>query len=382
MKKDRFRRLAAMVLAAATLWVTAAAMGSDSLRDAAAAVRDSVRLPEMLLRWELGDMAAADTLALPALLALRESPLLLSAWADVAALPQDETATEKTPAAPVPVTPAPQPEVQPSDHLEDNGAASQTIAPASPSGFVQVGDVFIKNNSTKALEPGWFDGTFAAKLSEDAPQVLIVHTHGSEAYTMPKGQEYVPTGTCRTADTSVNMIRVGDEIAAALSSYGISVLHDRALYDDPAYDGAYERAADAIRGYLDKYPTLSFVLDVHRDAIESPSGARYAPVCTVEGRQAAQVMIICGCDNGTTVQLPNWRQNLRFAAAWERSMEQLYPGFTRPVLLSYRFYNQDLTNGSLLIEVGGHGNNLNEALYAGPLAAKGLAAALLGGGSA
>ena len=38
-----------------------------------------------------------------------------------------------------------------------------------------------------------------------------------------------------------------------------------------------------------------------------------------------------------------------------------YPGLTRPVLFSYRFYNQDLTTGSLLIEIGGHGNNLNEA---------------------
>ena len=77
-------------------------------------------------------------------------------------------------------------------------------------------------------------------------------------------------------------------------------------------------------------------------------------------------------------QLPNWRQNLRFAAAWERSMEGMYPGFTRPVLFSYRFYNQDLTTGSLLIEIGGHGNNLNEALYAGQLAANGLVQALLG----
>ena len=113
--------------------------------------------------------------------------------------------------------------------------------------------------------------------------------------------------------------------------------------------------------------------------LRAESGSRYAPVCTVDGRQAAQVMIICGCDNGTSVQLPAWRQNLRFAAAWERSMEEMYPGFTRPVLFSYRFYNQDLTTGSLLIEIGGHGNNLNEALYAGQLAAKGLAAALLGG---
>ena len=111
--------------------------------------------------------------------------------------------------------------------------------------------------------------------------------------------------------------------------------------------------------------------------LQTESGSRYAPVCTVDGRQAAQVMIICGCDNGTTVQLPGWRQNLRFAAAWERSMEGMYPGFTRPVLFSYRFYNQDLTTGSLLIEIGGHGNNLNEALYAGYLAAQGLADALL-----
>ena len=316
MKRDRFRRLAAMMLAAATLWVTAAAMGSDSLRDAAAAVRDSVRLPETLLRWELGDMAAADTLALPALLALRESPLLLSAWADVAALPQDGTATEKTPAAPVPVTPAPQPEAEPSGH-EDNGAASQTIAPASPSGFVQVGDVFIKNNSTKALEPGWFDGTFAAKLSEDAPQVLIVHTHGSEAYTMPKGQAYAPTGTCRTADTSVNMIRVGDEIAAALSSYGISVLHDRALYDDPAYDGAYERAADAIRGYLAKYPTLSFVLDVHRDAIEDAEGNEYKVLSETSQGSAAQLTLIVGSD-GSGLPHPDWMENLRLAVALQK----------------------------------------------------------------
>ena len=97
-----------------------------------------------------------------------------------------------------------------------------------------------------------------------------------------------------------------------------------------------------------------------------------APVAEIQGQKAAQVMLICGCDNGSTVSLPNWRQNLRFAAAWESAMEGMYPGFTRPVLFSYRFYNQDLTTGSLLIEIGTHGNNLNEALYAGQLAANAL----------
>ena len=60
------------------------------------------------------------------------------------------------------------------------------------------------------------------------------------------------------------------------------------------------------------------------------------------------------------------------------ALEGAYPGLTRPVLFSYRFYNQDLTTGSLLLEVGTHGNNLNEALYAGQLAARALADLLRG----
>ena len=188
MKKSRFTRLAAIVLAAATLWITAVTAGADSLRSAIAAVRDSARLPVALLRWELGDTFPMDALALPAMLALRESPLLLSAWAEVSSLPAPDDAAP----VPEPDTSRKEPEETPQPSLPDaprddadNGAASQTIAPTSPSGFVQVGDVFIKNNSTKALDPAWFDGSFAAVLSDDAPQVLIVHTHGSEAYTMP-----------------------------------------------------------------------------------------------------------------------------------------------------------------------------------------------------
>ena len=133
----------------------------------------------------------------------------------------------------------------------------------------------------------------------------------------------------------------------------------RSLNDYPSYTGSYANSRAVVQQYLEKYPSIKIVLDVHRDAIETESGTRMAPVWARSGagEQAAQVMIICGCDNGGSVQLPNWRQNLRFAARWETAMEALYPGFTRPVLFSYRFYNQDLTTGSLLIEIGGHGNN-------------------------
>lgn len=54
-------------------------------------------------------------------------------------------------------------------------------------------------------------------------------------------------------------------------------------------------------------------------------------------------------------------------------MESRFPGFTRPVLFDYRYYNQDLTTGSLLIEIGSHGNTLEEAVYSGQLVGEALA---------
>ena len=220
---------------------------------------------------------------------------------------------------------------------------------------------------------------FAIEPNSPDPQVLVMHTHATEDYRLSAGLWFAPGDGARSTDCSVNMCAVGRVVADTLNAAGINTLHDETLNDYPSYTGSYANSQGrgaAVSGPVSQHQGgAGCPPGCHRDG----SGSRYAPVCTVDGRQAAQVMIICGCDNGTTVQLPGWRQNLRFAAAWERSMEGMYPGFTRPVLFSYRFYNQDLTTGSLLIEIGGHGNNLNEALYAGQLAAKGLAAALLGG---
>ena len=217
---------------------------------------------------------------------------------------------------------------------------------------------------------------FQVEWNSPEPQVLIMHTHATEDYRLSAGLWFRPGDGSRTTDRNYNMCAVGRVMADTLNAAGLNTLHDETLNDYPSYTGSYANSRAVVQQYLAQYPSIKVVLDVHRDAIETENGSRMAPVCTVNGQQAAQVMIICGCDNGSSISLPNYRQNLRFAAAWERAMEGTFPGLTRPVLFSYRFYNQDLTTGSLLIEVGGHGNNLNEALYAGQLAAEGLIRAL------
>ena len=246
--------------------------------------------------------------------------------------------------------------------------------------YIPCGTGTIKNNTRvpAAEVAAEIEGPlpFSVEWNSPDPQILIMHTHATEDYRLSAGLWFRSGDGSRTTDRSYNMCAVGRIMADTLNAAGLNTLHDETLNDYPSYTGSYANSRAVVQQYLAQYPSIKIVLDVHRDAIETENGSRMAPVCTVNGQQAAQVMIICGCDNGGSVCLPNYRQNLRFAAAWERAMESAFPGFTRPVLFSYRFYNQDLTTGSLLIEIGGHGNNLNEALYAGQLAAEGLVEAL------
>lgn len=363
MKRDKLRRGGAAALALAVLWITAVCGGSGDLRAAVEAIGDT-RLVQRLVRWELGDLLrVTDSVSLPALLALEQSPQLLHARWDVQTLPQAANAATEVSAAELPTgTEADAP-------AEDAVSPARTLVVTREEGYLRIGDVFIKNSSQQAVEDVTFDGTFAAALGDDAPQVLILHTHGSEAYTMPAGQEYESTGSFRTADPTVSVIRVGDAMAAALSQYGISVLHDRVLYDDPVYEGAYYRAEDAIEDYLAKYPSISVILDVHRDALEDKAGHQYK-VITREDPDCAQVSLVMGSS------WEGWQENLKFAVAVQQHLTDSYPTLMRPITVRNSDYNEYFTPGSLLVEIGAAGNSLDEALAAANRFAVGLAEVL------
>ena len=59
---------------------------------------------------------------------------------------------------------------------------------------------------------------------------------------------------------------------------------------------------------------------------------------------------------------PDWQENLALAARLQKNLDTLYPTLARPMTLRGLPYNQELSAGSLLVEVGTHGNTLQEAL--------------------
>lgn len=228
---------------------------------------------------------------------------------------------------------------------------------------------FVAEESREASDIG-------IELNSDLPQVLIMHTHTSESYEPYEKEWYDESYTSRSTDADNSVVAVGEAIAEELSLAGISVIHDGTIHDD-VYNGAYSRSLETTLSILSEYPSIKIILDIHRDAIEYEDGSRVSAVAEIDGKKAAQVMIISAADEGS-YDIPNYIENFHFACEFQQAMEQKYSGLTRPVLFQYCQYNQQVSTGSLLVEVGSHGNTVEQAVYSGHLIGKALSELLSG----
>ena len=377
MQKPKRRRIVRSVvfaaMTAATLWLVSMTAPAQSASETLRTLKEGA-VPVFLLRLERGDLFTDDAISAPTALALYMQPLLLeereeivAAWSSELQQPpkarQDGEDDEGTVLS--------EPKETSEITVTENGVPSRTLKPSDPTGYTVFGNVYINNASDAVLSASQLSGGFAAKLAQEGPQVLIIHTHGTEAYTMPVGEEYVPSDNRRTLESDKNMLRIGDEMADVLAAKGIGVIHDRNLYDYPNYSGAYNRSLASIESYLAQYPSISFVLDVHRDAVEDASGNEYKLLCAEEPN-AAQLEFVIG-SNGGGLSHDKWQENVKLACAVQENLLAKYPTLMRPIVVRNSRYNQHMTTGSLLIEVGTAGNSLEEAIIAARIFAQGFA---------
>ena len=206
----------------------------------------------------------------------------------------------------------------------------------------------------------------ALKLTGGEPKVLILHTHTTESYTQT-GPRYEETSPYRTLDPGHNMLALGKIVAEHLESSGIGVIHDTTFHDYPSYNGSYTHARQAIAGYLAEYPSIRLVLDLHRDAAGEGT-TQMKTSATVEGERSAQLMLVVGTNYDT------YTENLSLALKLHAQLESQCPGITRPLQLRAARFNQDLSQGALLVEVGAAGNTHAEARIAAKELAKAIVA--------
>ena len=377
MRKKRTRPLLRGLRVGAAVFV--ATLGAWLLwlvGDPAAAVEELVRLADSakvataLLSAELGTPRQEGGLSTWDRLVLAQSSLL-SGVIDV-----PESVPPETEPLPIDSEPA---ETPPENGGDENNLPTTTTAPdgiiartmvaGSSAKYITSGNVSVYNHTDYTVDiDALLSAAPALSAQGDGPKVLIYHTHATEAYTMDGTDVYRKSDYYRTLDTERNMVRIGEEMAAVFEAAGIGVVHDTTLYDYPNYNESYSRSLAGVSALLKQYPSIVLVLDVHRDALTASDGTIYKVVAgSVDN--CAQVMMVMGSDAGGQTH-PNWRVNLALALSIQNALARKWATLARPLTLRTSRFNQHLSTGSILVEIGTHGNTLQEAITAARLYAR------------
>lgn len=224
------------------------------------------------------------------------------------------------------------------------------------------GKIYLQNETSyKVSADDAKDGENAAgDIRGTPPTVLVFHTHGTESYA--------GSGSDRSENINENVVAAGEALCDALRDLGIFALHDTNMYDKDDFSAAYAKSRAAAEEWLKKFPTVRYIIDIHRDSVES-GGVAAAAVANVEGRRAAQIMIVVGTDEKAG-RHTGWKENFSLAIRLQEELIKISPSLARPIYLRSASFNQDLSPGALLIEIGAQGNTLEEAEYSAKLLAK------------
>ena len=222
-------------------------------------------------------------------------------------------------------------------------------------GYTGHNDVYVQNMSGRSFDlPAMFADPHIIKqnASPDEPTVMILHTHGSEAYVDQKGG--------RSEDTDHNIVHIGDVLTKILQDNGIGVVHCRTVIDVPSYNQSYNRAMRIIDAQMKKTPSLKVILDLHRDSMITKSGTEYKVVSEIGGETCVQLMLVIGTNAGG-LNHPNWKKNLNFAVNLQKQIVDSYPTLMRPINLRKQRFNEHVTTGSMIVECGTSANTMQEA---------------------
>lgn len=228
--------------------------------------------------------------------------------------------------------------------------------------FAERGDAYIINYSRLSpdaegiLEMG-FSGSRYAYTEE--PVVLILHTHTSEGYADMDVSQPLHVLTR-------SVVAAGELLAQGLTARGIPTVHCSVIHDGG--DGnPYVAAAETIMTMLEIYPSIEYVIDLHRLDEVSEEGRRLK---TLSAKGTAQVRVTVSDGGG------NVKDTLALAMSLRRELNRDGARVCMPTVLTDSEYNAGLVPYYLKLDLGASGNSSSEAMAAAELVTDAIAEVL------
>ncbi|MFB5662122.1 stage II sporulation protein P [Alteribacillus sp. HJP-4] len=183
----------------------------------------------------------------------------------------------------------------------------------------------------------------------------IIHSHSRESY-LPELDE----GNDVAFHPDVNITLVGRHFGKELEKRGIGTEVDNTDIEKQLHENgwdfpqSYDVSRSVLEEAINENDNLELFFDLHRD-----SQPRDITTVTINGETLARTFFVIGKNN------PHYEKNLEMATTLHNKLEEKYPGLSRGVIEkggagSNGNYNQDLGEKSILIEMGGIENNLEE----------------------
>lgn len=195
----------------------------------------------------------------------------------------------------------------------------------------------------------------SAVADKNNPLVFIYQSHNQEAYNVKSSNEvYHETD---------NVTKVGKQLSKALEGKNIFAIHDdtdifAALEErNLTFNDSYNVSREKLHETLKKHTSIEMVLDIHRDSQE-----RKFTTVNIDGKDYAKIGLVVSKSSG------HYEENREFANNLHQKLEKLYPGISRGVIVKgenpRNTYNQEIYNQSVLLNIGGIENTMEEAFRA------------------
>ena len=183
------------------------------------------------------------------------------------------------------------------------------------------------------------------------PVVYLYNTHQSEEYS---------TDNLASYNVKPTVMMTSYILREKLNNNGIPTIVEEndvtefLRTNNWNYASSYKVTKLLMEDAYSKNSTLNYFVDLHRDSVNKTISST-----TIGDKKYAKILFIVGLEN------PNYAQNLKMTETLNEQFNEKYPGLSRGIYKKQGsgvngVYNQDFHPNTILIEVGGQYNTIDE----------------------
>ena len=190
-------------------------------------------------------------------------------------------------------------------------------------------------------------------LEIEEPLVYIYNSHQLENYDNSAYEAY---------NITPNVMMASYILKEKLNNLGVPTIVEEGditefiRLNNWNYDSSYLASRYFINAAKEEYPSLKYFIDIHRDSV-----SKNISTISIDGKSYARILFVVGLEH------KDYKKNLKTMENINKLCNKYYPGLSRGIYKKEGagvngIYNQDISPNSILIEVGGASNTIDEVL--------------------